>query len=131
VNVGAPEKVAGKRDQVVTADFLIQVKNGYHVNSNTPSDEFLIPLKFTWIEDRVKVLEVVFPKPQMEKFQFSSKPISVFQGEFKTQARFKINSTAPTGLSHLTGKLRYQACNDRMCLPPRTLEIKVPLEIRN
>jgi hypothetical protein len=123
--------VAGKRDQVVTADFLIQVKNGYHVNSNTPSDEFLIPLKFTWNEDRVKVLEVVFPKPQMERFQFSAKPISVFQGDFKTQAKFKINSTAPTGLSHLTGKLRYQACNDRMCLPPRTLEIKVPLEIRN
>jgi hypothetical protein len=77
------------------------------------------------------VLEVVFPKPQMERFQFSAKPISVFQGDFKTQAKFKINSTAPIGLSHLTGKLRYQACNDRMCLPPRTLEIKVPLEIRN
>jgi thiol:disulfide interchange protein DsbD len=131
VNVGAPEKLVGKRDQVVTADFVIQVKSGYHVNSNTPADEYLIPLKFTWNEDVVKVQEVVYPKPKMEKFDFSTKPVSVFDGDFKTQAKFKINPTAPQGLTHLNGKLRYQACNDRMCLPPRTLDVKIPLEIRN
>ena len=131
VNVGAPEKLVGKRDQVITADFVIQVKDGFHVNSDSPGDEYLIPLKFTWNEDVMKVQEVVYPKPQMEKFQFSAKPMSVFQGDFKTQAKFRINATAPNGLSHVTGKLRYQACNDRMCLPPRTLEVKIPLEIRN
>jgi hypothetical protein len=131
VNVSAPEKLIAKRDQVLTADFVIQVKNGYHVNSNTPSDEYLIPLRFTWNEGVVKLQEVVYPKPQMEKFAFSEKPMSVFQGDFKTQAKFRIASTAPRGLTHLMGKLRYQACNDRMCLPPRTLEVKVPLEIRN
>ena len=132
VNVGAPEKLVGKRDQVLTADFLIQVKNGYHVNSNSPSDEFLIPLKFTWNEDRREGAgSRVIRSRKWRSSQFSAKPMSVFQGDFKTQAKFKINSTAPSGLSHLTGKLRYQACNERMCLPPRTLEIKVPLEIRN
>lgn len=120
-----------KRNQLVSADFLIEVKSGYHVNSNTPEDEYLIPLKFTWTEDVVKVQEVVFPKPQLERFQFSAKPVSVFQGGFKTQTKFKIAGNAPTGLTYLTGKLRYQACNDRMCLPPRSLDVKVPLEIRN
>jgi hypothetical protein len=131
VNVGAPEKLIGKRDQVVTADFVIQVKSGYHVNSNTPADEYLIPLKFTWNEDVVKVQEIVYPKPKLEKFDFSTKPVSVFDGDIKTQAKFKISPTAPPGLTHLNGKLRYQACNDRMCLPPRTLDVKIPLEIRN
>jgi thioredoxin:protein disulfide reductase len=120
-----------KRDQLLTADFVIQVKSGYHVNSTTPADEYLIPLKFTWNEDVVKVQDVVFPKPQMQKFPFSEKPMSVYEGDIKAQAKFKVPSSAQRGLAHLTGKLRYQACNDRMCLPPRTLEVKIPLEIRN
>jgi thioredoxin:protein disulfide reductase len=131
VNVNAPEKLVAKRDQVLVADFVIQVKNGYHVNSNAPADEFLIPLRFSWNEDVVKVHEIVYPRPQMQKFPFSEKPMSVYEGDVKAQAKFKIPSSAPRGLTHLTGKLRYQACNDRMCLPPRTLEVKVPLEIRN
>jgi hypothetical protein len=66
----------------------------------------------------------------MEKFQFSNKAMSVFQGDFKAQAKLKVPANAAAGVSTLLGKLRYQACNDRMCLPPRTLEIKIPVEIR-
>ena len=67
----------------------------------------------------------------MQKFQFSEKAMSVYEGDIRTPVKFKVPATAPKGLTHLTGKLRYQACNDRMCLPPRTLDVKVPLEIRN
>lgn len=107
------------------------MKSGYHVNSNTPADEYLIPLKFTFEPGPLEVVEVVYPKPSMEKFQFSDKPVSVFQGDIKTVAKVKVPATVAAGMSHLNGKLRYQACNDRMCLPPRTLSIKVPVEIRN
>jgi hypothetical protein len=130
VNVVAPEKVIAKRNATQTIDFRVQVKSGYHVNSNTPDDEYLIPLKFTFDPAAVQVTDVVYPKPSMEKFQFSNKPMSVFQGDFKTQAKLKVPATAPAGPSTLIGKLRYQACNDRMCLPPRTLEIKIPVEVR-
>jgi hypothetical protein len=131
LSVTPPEKIVAKRDQLITADFLIQVKSGYHVNSDKPADEYLIPLKLTWTDGIAKAQEVIYPKPSMEKFAFSPKSMSVFQGDFKTQTKFKISGDAPPGLSTLTGKLRYQACNDRMCLPPRTLDVKVPLEIRN
>ena len=67
----------------------------------------------------------------MQKFSFSDKPLSVFEGEFKVTAKFKIPANAPAGAAKLEGKLRYQACNDRMCLPPRTLDVIVPLEIQN
>src|SRR5437868_3129752 len=90
LTVNPPEKIAGKRGQVVTADFGMVLKNGYHVNSNTPSDEYLIPLGFTWTKGPAEVVEVVFPKPKLEKYEFSPKPISVFSGEFKTQVKFKI-----------------------------------------
>jgi hypothetical protein len=126
LTVTPPEKIAGKRNEVVTADFTLQLRNGYHVNSNTPSDEFLIPLRFTWTDGAAQAGEVTFPKPHLEKYQFSEKPLSVFTGDFKAQTKFKILSTGT-----VTGKLRYQACSDKACLPPRTIDVKVPVEVRN
>lgn len=132
VNVIAPEKVVAKRGSTQNVDFTIQVKSGYHVNSNTPADEYLIPLKLTFASDTpVAVVDVAYPKPSLEKFEFSPKPVSVFQGDIRASATLKTRADAPAGLTHVTGKLRYQACNDRMCLPPRTLEVRVPVEIRN
>lgn len=131
MNVLAPERVIAKRDSVQTVDFTVQVKDGYHVNSNTPSDEYLIPLRWTFNAGPLAVTDVQFPKPLMKNFSFSEKPVSVFEGSIRTSAKLKVGGTAPAGLHHLTGKLRYQACNDRMCLPPRTVEVKVPVEIRN
>lgn len=129
VDVTPPEKLVGKRNQVLPVDIRVSVRSGFHVNSNTPSDEYLIPLKYTWTEGIVKVQDVTFPKPQMQKFAFSDTPMSVLEGEFKTQVKFKVAANAAPGLAHVTGKLRYQACNDRMCLPPRSVDIKIPLEI--
>ena len=130
VTVVAPEKVVVKRNAVQPLEFTIQVRNGYHVNSNKPADEYLIPLRWTF-EGPVSVSEVVYPAPKMQKFEFSQKPMSVYEGDFKTTAKVKVGPGVPVGTQLVVGKLRYQACNDRMCLPPRTLEVKVPVEIRN
>jgi hypothetical protein len=129
VNVTAPEKIRAKRNTTQEVPFTIHVKDGYHVNSHTPADEYLIPLKFTFDSGALQLVSVDFPEPSMQKFAFSEKPVSVFDGSFKTVAKLKVPESAPPGPAKLVGKLRYQACNDRMCLPPRTLEIKVPVEI--
>ena len=126
LTVTPPEKIAGKRNEMVTADFKLQLRTGFHVNSNKPNDEFLIPLRFTWTNGAAEAGEVVFPTPLQEKYEFSTKPVSVFSGEFKTQTKFKLLSTGT-----MIGKLRYQACSDKVCLPPRTVEVKLPVEVRN
>lgn len=131
VHVTAPEKIVARRNSVQEVPLRVEVKSGFHVNSNTPADEYLIPLKFTLNPGILELVEVVYPKPVLQKFSFSEKPVSVFEGNFQAQAKVKVPASAPVGLTQLLGKLRYQACNDRMCLPPRTLEIKVPVEIRN
>ena len=131
VNIVAPEKVIAKKNTTQPVDVTIQVKNGYHVNSTTPSDEYLIPLKLTFTDGTLKVADIVYPKPKMQKFQFSPSAISVYEGDIKATARVKVPAGAASGITHLNGKLRYQACNERACLPPRTLDVKIPVEIRN
>ena len=127
---GDPQKVVGKRGAAVQVKIPVTVKTGYHVNSNTPSESYLIPLRLTWEPGSLDTVAVAFPKPHLEKYEFSDKPLSVFTGDFELVTKFKVAAKAPTGPGVVTGKLRYQACNYNSCLPPRVAEIKLPIVIQ-
>ena len=123
------DSTRAKIGSTVEAKLVLQLREGYHVNSNTPAEDYLIPLKLTWNAGPLSPVEVIFPKPRLEKYQFSEKPLSVFSGTFEVTARFKVAATATSGYAAMTGKLRYQACTDRMCLTPKNMDISIPLEI--
>jgi hypothetical protein len=130
LKIAPSEKLHVKRDSTVTAKIHVQLQPGYHVNSSTPSDEYLIPLKLTWKPEPLEGGEVSYPKPSLEKYEFSEKPLSVYSGEFDIATKFKVPAKAPNGPAILSGKLRYQACNDRMCLPPKTVDFTQTVEIQ-
>ena len=115
-----------------TLDVKIPVllQQGYHVNSNKPSESYLIPLRLTWEPGPLQAVDVVFPKPHMEKYEFSPNPLSVFTGDFDLVTKFKVPVDAPNGPGLAAGKLRYQACNHNSCLPPKTIEIKLPVVVQ-
>ena len=129
--VGEIPKVAGKRGASVEARIPVSVQPGFHVNSNTPSEEYLIPLKVTWkATGALEGGQIVYPKPSLEKYEFADKPLSVFTGDFSLAANFKVATNAPAGPGVAAGQLRYQACNDRACFPPRTVEISVAYQVQ-
>ncbi len=130
LTVAPPAKIAGKPDSQATARLSVQLKSGYHVNSNAPNDEYLIPLRLNWESGALQAVEVIYPKPRAEKYDFSAKPLSVFTGDFEILTRFKIPAAARKGPGILAGKLRYQACNNTTCFPPKTVEIRLPYEIQ-
>jgi len=131
LTVGEPQKVAGKRNAAVQAKIPVSVRPGFHVNSNTPTDEYLIPLKLTWTAaGALEGGSVTYPKPSLEKYEFAEKPLSVFTGNFELVANFKVAANAPAGPGAAVGKLRYQACNDRACFPPKTVDVTVPYQIQ-
>jgi hypothetical protein len=47
--------------------------------------------------------------------------LDVYQGEFRVTVRM----VAPRGASTLMGSLRYQACDNAACFPPKTLPVMV------
>ena len=124
-----PTSIAAKPGETTNATLSITVASGYHANSNKPVDAYLIPLQLTWNPGPLTATSVVFPKPQIQKLGFSAKPVSVFTGNFDIVTRFKVASEAAPGTSTVTGKLHYQACDDRSCLPPATIEVAVPVAI--
>ncbi len=124
---GDPIKV--RAGEAIRIPLPVQVDEGFHVNSNKPADEFLIPLRLTWSAGPLESAEITFPKPQLGKYSFSTKPVSVFTGSFAIVTRFKVPSNAEPGTTEITGKLHYQACNDKSCLTPKTIDVRLPIEI--
>jgi hypothetical protein len=66
----------------------------------------------------------------MEKYSFTKDPLSVVTGSFDLIAHFKVAPNAPAGPGVATGKLKYQACNDRACFAPKTVDIAIPYQIQ-
>lgn len=130
LSIGTVPKVSGKRSAVVEARIPIVLEPSYHVNSNTPAEAYLIPLRLTWEKGPLEPVATEFPTPKLEKYDFSSKPVSVFTGNFEVVTKFRIASTAPSGPGIVLGKLRYQACSKTACLPPKSIEVRLPVQIR-
>ena len=129
LTIAPPEKTVAKIGAEAEVKVKLDLREGYHCNSNKPSDEYLIPLKLTWNAGALESPEVQYPAPRSEKYSFSDKPLSVYTGSFELLTRFKVPSSAVAGQVMLTGKLRYQACTDRMCLSPKTLDVTVPVDL--
>ncbi|PWU04427.1 MAG: hypothetical protein C5B51_16925 [Terriglobia bacterium] len=131
LTVGRPAMVVGARNAAVQAKIPVSVQSGFHVNSNKPNEEYLIPLKLTWASTgALQPGEVVYPKPSVEKYEFAEKPLSVLTGNFDLVANFKIAAKAEAGPGAAAGKLRYQACNNRACFPPKTVDVTVAYQVQ-
>jgi DsbC/DsbD-like thiol-disulfide interchange protein len=122
---GRTETVKAKLGGTVEVRLPLELRQGFHVNSNSPLDKTLIPLKVTWKAGFLGATEVVFPKAVTEKYKFSKEPLSVFAGNFEVVTRFKVAPTAPLGPTAINGVVRYQACNDNGCQFPKDLNIAV------
>jgi hypothetical protein len=131
LTVAAPPKLTARKSTEVKARITVQLRNGYHVNSNTPADDYLIPLRLTWPASPLQSQGVTYPRAKMEKYEFSEKPISVFTGDFDLITTFRVPPTAAPGMQVISGKLRYQACTHKECFPPRTVDVKLPVDIVN
>lgn len=128
--VGQPEKAVGKRNAAVQVKIPLSVQRGFHVNSNKPLEEYLIPLKLTWTSTgALEPRTIDYPAASIQKFEFAEKPLSIYSGNFDLVAHFKVAGNASAGPGAVSGKLRYQACNDRACFAPKTIDITVLYQV--
>jgi hypothetical protein len=126
---GRTETVKAKLGSTVEVRLPLELRLGFHVNSNTPADKTLIPLRVTWKDGFLGATEIIFPKPVMEKYKFSNDLLSVFTGNFEVLTKFKVAPTAPLGPTAINGVVRYQACNDNGCQFPTNLNVAVQVTL--
>jgi thiol:disulfide interchange protein DsbD len=98
------------------------INDTWHINSNKPKDEFLIPTAIS-IEDTTnfKLIKFAYPEAQDYKLDFSETPISAWEGKVLFGALIKTSLEAVPGDYELIVDLEYQACNNQSCLPPTSV----------
>ena len=101
-----------------------------HVQSNAPRDPSLIPTELTFSPPvGVRATEIVFPKATDFKQEGLPEPLAVFEHEFAIGVQFAVaEGTAPATID-VPGRLRYQACDDKVCFPPQTADVRWTLTV--
>jgi thioredoxin:protein disulfide reductase len=117
-----------------STEFKIAVKadvaDTWHINSDKPYDEYLIPTSLMVPENpNFKLTKVVYPKPRDFKFSFSESPLSVWEGQVYFGALIEVDSNAVPGVYSLIIELEYQACNDMSCQAPTAVMDTINIEV--
>lgn len=116
-----PQTVPAGKQAIVELRF--HMVPGYHVNSHTPKSQLLIATTLTLNPaDGVKSGLIEYPAGKPYSFSFDpTDKLDVYMGDFTV----KLPVTATAGAHTVDGSLRYQACDNASCYPPRTLPVKV------
>jgi cytochrome c biogenesis DsbD-like protein len=120
-----PEQVAIPADKPNQVVLHFRVGQGLHINSHTPSEEYLIPTDFSIPDGAgVRLEGTTYPAGTIISLPFDPKTkLSVYTGDFIIQARV----VASPGNHLVQAKLHFQACDQNQCLPPKT--INVPIDV--
>ncbi len=126
--VPSAEKIpAGKSFKLA---ILLDIKPGFHINSDQPLDESLIPTKVSFEPiDGVSFGRVYYPQPVFKKFDFSERELAVYENSVKIFTEVTVKKDFKPGKIVLKGTLSYQACNDHNCFLPQSVPFEVPVEI--
>jgi hypothetical protein len=118
-----PEQIAVPAGKPSLVALHFRVAQGLHINSHTPREEYLIPTVFSIPEGAGVRLEQATYPPGVD-FTLPLDPkekLLVYTGEFVVQTRV----VAEPGNHLVEAKLRYQACDQNACMPPKTITVAI------
>jgi hypothetical protein len=124
ITYAAEEQVLKPRKKSVI-ELRFKVMDGFHVNSHTPKSELLIPTNLT-LQPAAGVKAAAIEYPAGTEYSFSFEPnekLDVYSGAFTV----KVPVVAEAGSHTVSGVLRYQACDNAACYPPKSLPVEVVL----
>jgi DsbC/DsbD-like thiol-disulfide interchange protein len=118
-----PEQLTIPAGKSTPVALHFRIEPGLHINSHAPKDEFLIPTALTIPAESGVTLDRA-SYPQGTDFTLPADPqtkLNVYTGEFAIQAHI----TAAPGDHLVQAKLRYQACDQQQCMPPKTATVAI------
>ena len=97
----------------------LQIARNYHINSNRPLQDYLIPTSVEFDPSSGVVFdEAVFPDAQIKKLPVSDTPMSVYERSVKITASMRLAEDFYQKEVIVYGRVRSQACDRNSCLPP-------------
>jgi thiol:disulfide interchange protein DsbD len=126
---GAPTKAvkAGAKFDMMLQG---QIEPGWHVYAMEEPEGGPIATQINLAEDDAADIERVNEdKPKIIQDAVFGKTLGLFEGEAGFTLHLQMERGAAAGLHVLHVLVRYQSCSDRVCLPPHTETVEVPVSV--
>ncbi len=118
-----------QRGRSVQAAVVLDIPHGFHVNSNRAA-KFSIPTVVKIDAPKgLRVSAVTYPRAVVRRLSFSKDPLSLYEGRAVMRFNVAVPANYQTGLTELRAKVTYQSCNDEVCFPPTTREVKLGINV--
>ena len=112
-------------------ELQFRVTRGFHINSNQPKQEYLkkTELKLDAPTDIV-IGRITYPAGEDRSFPFApNEKLSVYSGDFAVGVTVRpLRSVLPAKYA-VHGFLKYQACDNAACYPPKQLPVTFEVKI--
>jgi|KBSMisStandDraft_5_1062788.scaffolds.fasta_scaffold03710_8 hypothetical protein len=124
------EVISVARGHSGTVELIFRISSGFHINSNLPHQDYLkrTELKLDAPTD-ILVRKIAYPDGEDRSFPFApEEKLNVYSGDFTVTVEVRpLRTVLPTKYA-VHGRLKYQACDNAACYPPR--EAPVTFEVR-
>ncbi len=117
----------------ITLAVVMDIHQNWHVNPNRPEDPFLIPTTVELIDPPLSLLASTPLYPKSHRIAFGQegqkKMVPVYSGKAIIYVPMALVETAEIGELSFKLKVRWQACDDRVCLRPTDVTRSVELTV--
>jgi len=112
-------------------ELSFRVQPGFHINSNQPSAEYLIPTTLGLDPPTdLMVGKITYPAGEDRSFAFApSEKLNVYSGQFTLSVSVRPLASVLPGEYEFHGNLRYQACDNAACYPPKNLAVRFAVKV--
>ena len=122
---------AGERGEL---EVVASIARGFRIQANPASEPFLVPaLLEIEGDERVHVGAPEYPPGKPYRLQGTAADLSVYESRLVIRVPVTAHRGPGTGSSDdvvLEGRLRYQACNERVCLRPSSVPVRARVSLR-
>ena len=118
------------RGKKARAIITLEIPSDLHVNSNKPHSEFAIATSVKPTAKGVKFGVVEYPKGEDRKFAFSESMLNVYVGTVTFPFDITVPRTFRGKEISVNVAVRYQACNDEVCFPPKTKTVTITAPVK-
>ena len=115
--------------QQAVAAIVLEINDGFHAQSHTPSDPTYI--KFTAkaeANSALTVFDPVYPAGEEKNYPNLGR-LNVYTGRMIIYFPVQVKSDAATGTVKFSGALKYQCCDENACYPPSNTKFSIETTI--
>jgi uncharacterized protein YyaL (SSP411 family) len=103
---------------------VLDVKQGWHINANPAQPKFLIPTELTaTLPAELKLTDIRYPAGKEFRQKGLDEALKVYEGRVILYGKIKAPAAAAGQNVGAEMTVRYQSCNEQMCLPPKKLAL--------